>query len=324
MQLNFDNIISNADELLSKISEKQIYEYYLGHNIAEGKLYNCPFHKDHSPSLGFKLMESDMLLHRCFGCGEKGNSINFVSKLLKLSYRDTIKRIVTDLIAGRQISRPVIKSEGFTSNSSRNIFTVKKNFNIIDYNYWKDYHISLELLTQHDISSCKQVFVKRNNSIELFAEYSNKNPIYCYQIDDACKVYRPLNPSKQGKWLSSARAEDIQGMKQLPPRGNLLIITSSMKDLLVLKLFGYNAIALGGEGMKIPEKISDYLYACFDKILIFYDNDDAGINYAKKLSNEIKADYIYIPLEYEDTKDISDYLKKYSWDETEMLLNSLI
>lgn len=321
----------SSKEILERVSEKEIYEYYLNHQIEEGKLYKCPFHEDNSPSLGFKLMPSTVLIHRCFGCGERGNAIGFVSKLFNRSYNDTLRLISRDLnlteVVGDPVRSPqVIKkqSTGFTESNTQ-IFPVFQSFQKIDFYYWKDYYIPLTLLREYDIEACKQVFIKtRENKLVLFAEYSKTNPIYCYKIDNACKIYRPLNPTKVGKWLSTTKTEDIQGMKQLPNQGKLLIITSSMKDLLVLKILGYDAIALGGEGNRIPAKILDYLKACFEDIIIFYDNDIPGIKYAERLSSDIDSDYMYIPEEYKSTKDISDFIKSYGEEQTRSLITNLL
>ncbi len=333
MIINFDSIPLTFKELLERVSEKEIYEYYLNHPIGEGKLYSCPFHEDNSPSLGFKLMPSTVLIHRCFGCGERGNAISFVSKLYNLSIKDTIRLISKDfnLAEDKKSNSATLEkvtkreSVGFSTEQNSRIFPVYQPFQKVDYYYWRDYYISFKLLEEYNIKACKQVFLKtRDNQLVLFAEYSKSNPIYCYNIDDSYKIYRPLNSTKVGKWLSTTKAEDIQGMKQLPPCGELLIITSSMKDLLVLKVLGYNAIALGGEGNRIPAKILDYLYDSFDNIIVFYDNDKPGIEYGKKLSSEIGSSYIHIPEEYKDTKDISDFIKKYKIEQTRCLIKELI
>lgn len=333
MTIDFDSTLINSEELLKKVSERDIYEYYLNESIKEGRLYNCPFHKDKDPSLGFKLMPSTMLIHNCFGCGQRGSAINFVSKLFHLSYQSAVEQIYKDLnlslggpVSSPTTTRKKIESVGFTTEDNTVIIVEKQNFSIVDYNYWSQYYISLKLLLEYSISSCKRVFIKRikENNLVLFAEYSNINPIYSYRINDKYKIYRPLHFSKKGKWLNTAKSGDIQGLTQLPSFGKLLIITSSMKDLLVLKVLGYAAIALGGEGNRIPAKILDYLFATFDEILIFYDNDEAGINYSKKLSGEIGCNYFYIPTQYSDAKDISDYIKKYKIEQTRCLIKELI
>jgi len=333
--VDFDSIpLTSAEDLLSKVSEKEIYEYYLGESIKEGRAYTCPFHKDNTPSLSFKLMPSGLLYHKCFGCGEGGSAINFVSKLKHLySTRDAISLIQRDLnlglggpVSSSTTPRERVLNTGFTTEDNTVIIPVKQSFTLADYRYWQQYYISLNMLLKYNISSCKEVYIKRikENSLALFAVYSNTNPIYCYEIGNKYKIYRPLNPTKSFKWLSTCKAIDIQGMEQLPSKGDLLIITSSMKDLLVLKLFGYNAIALGGEGNRISAKILDYLYACFNKIIVFYDNDEAGLKYGEKFASEIESNYIYIPTEYSDTKDISDFIKKYGKEQTGSLLKNLI
>lgn len=333
MNIDFDNIVvQSLEDLLSRVSEREIYEYYLHESIKENQLYKCPFHKDNNPSLGFKLMSSSMLIHRCFGCGKRGSAINFVSRLFNISHPETIKQIYRDLnlSLGGPVSSPIttrkrVESIGFTTEDNTVILCEKQSFNIVDYNYWNQYYISLKTLLEYSINSCKRVIIKKvkENKLVLFAEYSNTNPIYSYEINGKFKIYRPLNPTKYGKWISTTKAEDIQGLAQLPDKGTLLIITSSMKDLLVLKTLGYNAIALGGEGNRIPAKILDYLYACFTEILVFYDNDEAGINYGRKFSSEIGSEYVYIPLKYKE-KDISDFISIYGIDQTRCLLKKLI
>lgn len=319
MIINFSNIIDTPEKLFRNISQQSIYEYYLNTNIKKGVLYKCPFHKDHTPSLGFKLYNDDILMYKCFACGASGNTISFVSNLHNLSYKEAFNKILEDRHDLPKIKTTILKKE------SKNILLpIKRNFNLIDYNYWNSYYISLELLRKYDIFACQKVFYKKEDEYIPYADHIDSDPIYCYQIDDSHKIYRPLHKTKKGKWMSSTQIEDIQGMKQLPKNGDLLIITSSMKDLLVLKVLGYNAIALGGEGNKVPKKILDYLSASFKEIVIFYDNDMAGINYGKKLSTDIGVNYIYIPTEYEDTKDISDFIKKYGLTRTKQLIQELL
>lgn len=332
-QIDFDSIVvQSLEDLLSRVSEKEIYEYYLQESIKENQQYKCPFHKDTNPSLGFKLMPSNMLIHRCFSCGKRGSVINFVSRLFNISSQEAVRQIYRDLNLSLRgpVSSPIttrkrVESVGFTAEDNTVILPEKQTFNIVDYNYWKQYYISLKTLVEYSISSCKRVIIKKvkENKLVLFAEYSNTNPIYSYEINGKYKIYRPLNPTKYGKWISTTKAEDIQGLRELPKSGELLIITSSMKDLLVLKTLGYSAIALGGEGNRIPAKLLDYLYACFKEILVFYDNDEAGIMYGKKFSSEIGSEYIYIPQEYKE-KDISDFIARYGIDQTRSLLKELI
>lgn len=335
MSISFDEIYLTSEQILERISQKELYEYYSGEKIIEGKLVKCCFHKDSTPSMGFVTL-GDNIIYNCFGCGAKGNIFNFVQRLYNCNYGKAHNIIQKDFKLSKNYgsfgtSNSNIRnsiSDISNSNSSNSkkteIIPTYRNWNKIDFDYWNKYEIPLELLDKYNIRPCKRVYVvTRTGEYILFAEHTKDNPIYCYNVADSMKIYRPLNPTKKGKWASNCDSFDIQGLEQLPDKGELLIITSSMKDVLVLNLMGYNAIALGGEGNKIPESILDFLWACFDNIVIFYDNDKAGLEYGVTLSEDIGAGNIHIPLEIED-KDISDYVDTTSLEDGIKLMKQLL
>lgn len=323
MIINFDDVNKyNADKVLERISDQSIYEYYLNHPIKSGELYRCCFHDDRDPSLGFKRMSSGTLIYNCFGCGAKGNVFNFVSNLKNISFKEAVKDVV-DNLDNKNYKIVSTPDKIYYDTSKTIIRPIKRSFNLIDYNYWKRYYIPLTSLIKYDITASKAVYITQKSGATILINETSTNPIYTYQIDDTFKIYRPLNNGKKGKWFSNTTSFNIQGLKQLPEKGELLIITSSLKDVMVLDLMGYNAIALGGEGNGIPDKILDYLWDCFDNILIFYDNDEAGMKYADKLSNEIGTGYFHIPIEY-STKDISDFVEEYDFESGKNLISELI
>jgi len=45
---------------------------------------------------------------------------------------------------------------------------VKQPFNLVDYNYWGQYEIPLELLEEYNVFSCSKVYLHKNgNTIEF-------------------------------------------------------------------------------------------------------------------------------------------------------------
>jgi len=48
----------------------------------------CPFHKEKTPSF---TVSPDKQIYKCFGCGEGGNAISFVSKLENLDFKETLE-----------------------------------------------------------------------------------------------------------------------------------------------------------------------------------------------------------------------------------------
>src|SRR5690606_21303742 len=103
--------------------------------------------------------------------------------------------------------------------------------------------------------------------------------------------------------------------------GKRLFITSSLKDVMVLNVLGEWAIAPHGEGILIPDKIIDYLFATWEEIIIFYDNDEAGVNYAKAHSNYYNIKSISIP--YKEYKDPSDFVQDYGIERGKDLIKEL-
>ena len=48
----------------------------------------CPFHKEKTPSF---TVSPDKQIYKCFGCGEGGNVITFISKIENLDFKETLE-----------------------------------------------------------------------------------------------------------------------------------------------------------------------------------------------------------------------------------------
>lgn len=99
-----------------------------------------------------------------------------------------------------------------------------------------------------------------------------------------------------------------------------------MKDVMVLKELGYNAIAFNSEGIptkgengKFVAETIEHLKERFEHVVLFLDNDKAGKEYSTKISRHYSVPYILIP--DNDPKDISDYLAKYGRRKTKRMFN---
>lgn len=328
-QIDFNNLNLNKEFILSKISEKEIFDRYVNQPYKFGELLKSNLrNNDDTNSLNIFIRNNE-LRYKDFG-HSYGNCFEYVKNLYRCEYKKALEIIASDfnivpgLITNSEPKPNHIVAEDFMA-FQKTIIPVKRGWKLLDKEYWTDrYYIPLTMLIDYNIFAANYVYLKnRPDNMFIWGHHIDDNPIYCYQIDNVFKVYRPLSQDKRGKWLSTTKENDIQGIKQLPKKGELLIITSSMKDVLVLKVLGYDAIALGGEGNNIPDKILDYLYACYDNIIIFYDNDEPGLRYAAQTAENISSSYIHIPTEYKE-KDISDFIDTYRIEETVKLMNKLI
>ncbi len=151
--------------------------------------------------------------------------------------------------------------------------------------------------------------------------------MYAYKIFDKFKIYRPYSEYRKDKWRTNCSAIDIQGYEQLPKNGDLLIITKSLKDVMVLYELGYNAVALQSENDKLNHKIYKDLSERFKRIVILFDNDEPGKDSAIKLADEYNLEYIFIDssiYSLYNVKDISDYICVFGKNKTIELIKSLL
>ncbi len=80
------NIFKSVKEAVSTVDAASFY----GIKVNRSGLCNCPFHNDRTPS-----MKVDIRYY-CFGCGAKGDVVDFVSRLYGLSPFDAARKIASD------------------------------------------------------------------------------------------------------------------------------------------------------------------------------------------------------------------------------------
>ena len=107
----------------------------------------------------------------------------------------------------------------------------------------------------------------------------------------------------------------IFGMEQLPPKGEMVIITGGEKDVLSLAAHGFNAISFNSETANISEEVMRELAGRFKKILFLYDMDETGKKESAMKVKQFREKYnvgrIELPLAgIKKEKDISDYFEK--------------
>ena len=92
------------ESIKAAISVKQAAEHY-GLKVSRNGMACCPFHNDRHPSL--KLNEEYFF---CFGCGAKGDVIDFVARLFDLGSYEAVQRLAADLGISTEPGQPVAAS----------------------------------------------------------------------------------------------------------------------------------------------------------------------------------------------------------------------
>lgn len=296
------------EDLLSKIDDYDIYAYYMG-NFTIGKLYNSPLRTDDKiPSFAIFKGRRGNLMFKDHGSGESGNAINFIKLIDHITDQQTLERQLLKIIRSTKPTeirnRTVVRSTDYTVD----IGIVRQPFTKIDIDYWNQFNISLDTLNKFQVFSIK--YYLSNNIVKGI--YKDENPMYAYKVFDKFKIYRPL-ASKYTKWRTNLTTSDVQGLAQIPEKGDLLIITKSLKDVMVLYEMGYTAISAASETTFIPEDILSGLKEKWKYIVLLYDRDKAGIQNARKYSKQYNLPAFFINKKFK-SKDISDAVKNCGFD----------
>lgn len=296
------------DYILSKVSEYDIYAHYLG-QFKVGAIYNSPFRKDKNPSFGiYYSKRTKQLLFKDHGTGECGNIVKFVSLYTGLTnYNDILKDIVKQL--NITTDTKLDSSKQYIPSSETVIGIVRQKFTPTDINYWSQFNISEKTLKKFNVNSIKYYLC---NGI-VKGTYKEDNPMYAYKVYNNFKIYRPF-ADKYTKWRNNLTEYDIQGYAQLPSKGDTLIITKSMKDVMCLYEMGIPAISPSSESTFIPNDILEGLKKRFKRIIILFDRDNAGVKYLRKMSLKTGLEGLLVHKKFK-AKDISDAIKANSFEE---------
>lgn len=89
---------------------------------------------------------------------------------------------------------------------------------------------------------------------------------------------------------------------------------------MVLDELGYSAISPTSESVKTKQNVLDSLKKRFKRIVVIADNDSAGERMAEYYFLNFNIPYVFLS----DTKDVSDYSKKYGITELKKHLKKLL
>lgn len=325
----------NLANILSKVNEYSLYRYYLNRDFKVGGTINSPFRRDKRPSFCvFSYISQDFTLRwKDFSTGESGSIIDLIMKFYGCKFYDTLKIINTDfnlgLISGfSEVHSPLnllgyenkaIETNSFIKKDTTIEVCIRRWNNTYDKQRWSmHYGITCQTLQYFDVYPLEAFWINGNLQRE-----SRSNPIYGYYFgDNKWKIYQPEN--QYFKWISNVNKSIIQGEKQLPKEGELLIITKSLKDVMCYYELEINAIAPQSETTLID--INKFVYK--NKIINF-DFDYTGIKYGNLYRNlyNIPAFYFtngrFNTIDYK-AKDLSDYIKLKGKSKTKELINNII
>lgn len=305
-------------DILLMLDDYDIFSYYLG-NFKVGKLYNSPLRSDDkNPSFAiFRSNKNNCLLFKDHGSGQFGNALTFVKTINHITNDEDLEKELLRIVRRKNPTGKVLtQNREYEHEHVTEIAIARQPFTITDLQYWNTYHISTNTLNKFNVFSIKYFLC--NGTVR--GVYKETSPMYAYKVFDKFKIYRPL-ASKYTKWRSNLTNYHVQGIAELPADGgNILIITKSLKDVMVLYEMGYSAISASSETTFIPLEILDKLKQKWKHILILYDRDSTGIIKAREYSKQCGFPAFFVHRKFH-SKDISDAVMNNSFEEVERWLD---
>jgi hypothetical protein len=329
----------NKDKILEYVSQEDIFQLVFGFKPVEFEYITSPFRADESPGCWFeldfntnKLRFTDFADTRVINRVKMSNIDCFDAVMVYFqlpNFYKTLEFIKDKLIDGKEIKHDIVHKiytrPALVKKKRVKILMNTRDFYTTDRNFWSfKYLISKDNLIEDKVFPIKRFklfdtktgdhMFTTNDLAYAFTDFESGNK----------KIYRPKQKGSK-RFITNCTAEDVGGMRTPVIAGRLLIITKSYKDFRVLKNLGLNVRWLQNEGMFPKGDAFWSLLENFDKIIVLFDNDAAGIKAAIDLVDLInfperrRASYLHLPIDLLPLgiSDPSDLV--YKRDETQLI-----
>lgn len=309
IQSRRSNETLDKDTVLTKVSEYQIFKYFCSHFEEPDKKFKSDLREDKTPTVSISKL-GGRLRYKDFGCPEHSfDCFAYVAYKYNLNFYESLiyidKHFGLGLSGGIRPRRTIQKVEPRIREKTRSQIKVRvRPWAAEDEAYWSQFHITKRILTIFDVHPISHYWIN-----EL--RFSCDSISYRYRFDCGYKIYRPLE--SDFKWSSNVGSECLQGYRQLPKHGDVVFLTSSLKDIMCLAVLGYPSFALQSEMLVPGEETITEAKARFKEVIVLYDNDfdnprNPGQTMAAKICDTYGLDNLVIPSYYR-SKDISDLIR---------------
>ncbi len=322
----------SIEEILKRISEWDLWSYYIP-NVELHKKILSPLRTEKRPSASLFVTKEGNILLKDFRLGtfniwkflEYKYNLNFYEVLLTINNDFNLK-----LTCKKLYRKPTMEFFGIIRNVQpkldKHIVDLKikkRDWNHIDTQYWGQYKMPISFLKKkrnHKVIPLQNYWVND----KLVYWYTDFNPAYSYEFGknlENVALRKLYTPFSEYKWLTNTGHDLLQGEDDLPWIDDNLIITKSYKDVLLLTFLEMNSLAPQSESSIISEEKVNTLKKRFTNIYLLFDNDDTGRKYSKINCEKYNFIPIFVPND-NISKDISDFMKNNTLNETNKLIQS--
>jgi hypothetical protein len=343
-RINKDFVLSNVANTPID-SQIAIFEKYLGISnvryLIENNILFCnPLREDSFPTCSFKILSSVnygyKVWFRDWAEISGKDCFDLVQNMAKCDFNEALELICYhfDLLSLERTTqlKYVMTPTTILELNQKEAKPIEIRIKTIP---WGKEHLAFwmqfELCTPEDLANIVPI---RNYWVNGVKFNIPKNIGFAYLFGGYdYKIYLPYADKAKGelKFIHN-RADIIQGAGEVDFAKSTLFITSSYKDVKVLNKiaktydFDFTALAPQAETILIPKEKIAKIKEKFEYVILFHNNDKAGIQAAISQSETYDCLFIHNPID--EPKDPSDMVKlkglKYTADTIKTLLYHVI
>ena len=311
--LNFFTVI-DKEFILKYVSEEEIFEKYMQTRVYPGTMYRTGLREDRTPSAAFSVSKGRLRLTDYNG-SFSGDCFDYVATKYNITFWEAIEQIAADfkLTTRKTKRKPRPVNQEFREETSE-LRVEWRGFVAEDLAYWLSFGIMEEVLLYFNVGAIKYLWVNG----KLRYSYSGRDRAFGYWFSESeIKAY--FVEREEYRFLGNYRG--LQGYRQLPDSGELLIITKSYKDVMYYRQLGIYAVAPASESSILTEEEYKDLSSRFTRVLVNYDLDLTGVRSTKKMKKAYCLDYFFIRDKRDvGPKDLTDYHKEYDSELTKQMI----
>lgn len=262
----------SKEYLFDRISQEDIFEYYLGFPVKEG-FHKNPLREDKTPGCKF-YYAGEYLIFNDFAW-KKFNCFEFVMQKYGLDYRGALKKIAADLLGGSStpVNPKLYQRVRFNDEKIDIPFKIKhKDFTPKELAFWNigGIKVTQEMLQAGGIYSVHTLWEDGyvNTNLEM---------VFAFVEDGMIKqIYFPENKKIGKRRFRNKKDFKVGGWSQMDQTARYVVVTKSFKDRFFLRLFGVNTIYIVNEKILLDKEYMDTLASMYDFIGFLLDNDFTG------------------------------------------------
>jgi len=344
-----------TERLFKFVDDYEIYCELIGLEIEIGECISSPIRaSDDTPSFALYVptripnIRPDEIWFKDLADGRYGDIFKFTKYFALHHYGEVLEnnyavtkfldaRLNLNMFNGKAIElRERIVKEYVPRNLNTEIYYKSRPYTRRDLtDYWNNLFLDAEDLNHFNVKSVRYLLDEYGN---VRKEFRKNDLAYIYPIFNKEKLYQP-EAIKSMKFRNTCPGNDYryyQGFPQIEFKSKTLIITKSMKDVMVFwKFFNkfletpVEVLAPAAESIKLSDEFVEWAKENFDHIICVSDYDLAGVKFAQHCKSFgfsykfISTERILINGKYKVLdKDISDFVWNNGYNPTIKLLKS--